>query len=109
MSSKPLHDKIAIVTAGTLGIGYAIAQKLLEDGATVLINSRNKKNVDDAVESLKSYGTVHGLAGNIGQSEIRKRLIQDAVDKFGRIDILISNVAVNPVFGMLTYSITYMQ
>lgn len=100
---QPLKGKSAIVTAGTLGIGYAIAERLASDGANVFINSRNEKNVNDAVNALKQKGyNVYGLVGNMGNPEIRKKLIDEAVKKFNKIDILVSNVAVNPVFGMLS-------
>lgn len=56
-----------------VGIGYAIAERLATDGATVLINSRSVKNVDAAVDALRAKGLVNvfGLAGNMGVADSR--------------------------------------
>lgn len=95
-----LQGKVALVTASTDGIGLAIAQKLAQDGARVLISSRKQQNVDKAVKELKEQGLdVEGTVCHVGRSEDRERLVNTAVQKFGGIDILVSNAAVNPFFG----------
>ena len=82
------------------GIGYAIAERLGLAGAHVIICSRGQANVDAAVSTLRARGiTVTGLAIHVGSSEARSKLVAAAVAAAGRIDILVSNVAVNPVFG----------
>jgi len=101
-SYQPLKGKIAIITGATAGIGFAIAEKLGTQGATVLINSRQEKNVNDAVKRLKEKNIdAHGFVGNLSDSKVRDALIDEAGKKFGRIDILVSNVAVNPIFGSM--------
>ncbi|XP_077325262.1 dehydrogenase/reductase SDR family member 4-like [Lithobates pipiens] len=95
-----LQGKVALVTASTDGIGLAIAQKLAQDGARVLISSRKQENVDKAVRELKGQGLdVEGTVCHVGRSEDRERLVNTAVQKFGGVDILVSNAAVNPFFG----------
>jgi len=91
-----LKGKIAIVTASTEGIGYAIAQRLAQEGAKVLISSRKQKNVDTAVTKLKSEGLdVTGLVCHVSNADHRKQLFEEAA-KLGGLDILVSNAAVNP-------------
>ncbi|KAM9328919.1 dehydrogenase/reductase SDR family member 4-like [Gastrophryne carolinensis] len=95
-----LQGKVALVTASTDGIGLAIARKLARDGARVLISSRKQSNVDRAVKELKEEGlNVEGTVCHVGNSNDRERLVNTAVQKFGGIDILVSNAAVNPFFG----------
>lgn len=97
---RRLEGKVAIVTASTLGIGFAIAERLGHEGAHVVVSSRKQKQVDSAVENLKKQGlSVLGLACHVGIKEDRTRLIVETVKKFGGIDILVSNAAVNPLFG----------
>lgn len=96
-----LKGKVAVVTGSTAGIGFAIAQRMAEEGASVVISSRRQPNVDKAVASLKALGlqSVVGLACHVGKAEQREALIKAAVDNFGGIDILVHNVAVSPHFG----------
>ncbi|KAI5062668.1 hypothetical protein GOP47_0023207 [Adiantum capillus-veneris] len=94
---KRIKGKVAVVTASTQGIGYAIARRLGLEGASVVISSRKQKNVDEAVQSLKELGIdVLGVACHVGNADHRKNLIKSAVDKFGRLDIFVSNAAVSP-------------
>ncbi|KAJ0178282.1 hypothetical protein K1T71_006105 [Dendrolimus kikuchii] len=96
-SDGKLKGKVAIVTASTDGIGFAIAKKLGNEGASVVISSRKQNNVENAVKSLRNDGiTVEGVVCHVGNAEQRKKLFDTANSKFGGLDILISNAAVNP-------------
>ncbi|XP_027970684.1 dehydrogenase/reductase SDR family member 4 isoform X1 [Eumetopias jubatus] len=98
----PLANKVALVTASTDGIGFAIARRLARDGAHVVISSRKQQNVDRAVAALQEEGlSVAGTVCHVGKTEDRKRLVATAVNLHGGIDILVSNAAVNPFFGNL--------
>ncbi|XP_041378687.1 dehydrogenase/reductase SDR family member 4-like [Gigantopelta aegis] len=100
--TRKLEGRVAIVTASTEGIGYAIADRLARDGAKVMVSSRKQANVDKAVESLqKQHGTesVSGVICHVGKDEDRKRLIKETLERFGMLHILVSNAAVNPTFG----------
>lgn len=82
-------------------IGFAIAKSLAENGASVVVSSRKQKNVSEAVKKLQSEGhdKVTGIVCHVGSAEDRKKLFEEAVNKFGGVDILVSNAAVNPAVG----------
>lgn len=100
-STSKLNDRVAIVTGSTEGIGFAIAKRLAQDGAKVVVSSRKQANVTRAVEELEPLfpGRVTGLVCHVGKEDDRQKLVQHTLDKYGSIDILVSNVAVNPYFG----------
>nr|XP_055218319.1 dehydrogenase/reductase SDR family member 4 isoform X4 [Gorilla gorilla gorilla] len=98
----PLANKVALVTASTDGIGFAIARRLAQDGAHVVVSSRKQQNVDQAVATLQGEGlSVTGTVCHVGKAEDRERLVATAVKLHGGIDILVSNAAVNPFFGSI--------
>lgn len=84
-------------------IGLAIAKRLAQDGAKVMISSRKDKNVQNALQDLNSSGIpkdqLKGVVCHVGSREDRTKLLEKTVSDFGGIDILVSNAAVNPVFG----------
>jgi Dehydrogenases with different specificities (related to short-chain alcohol dehydrogenases) len=81
-------------------IGFAIAERLAADGASVVVSSRKESNVTNAVEKLKASGySVSGVVCHVSKASDRERLIKEAQDRFGGIDILVSNAAVNPGVG----------
>mmetsp|Transcript_8908 Transcript_8908/g.21479 ORF Transcript_8908/g.21479 Transcript_8908/m.21479 type:complete len:253 (+) Transcript_8908:58-816(+) len=99
---KGLSGKVAIVTASTAGIGLAIARRLSIEGAHVVISSRKQVNVDKAIEQLREEGLrVEGRLCHVGDQQQRKGLISSTVQKYGRLDIVVSNAAVNPSVGLI--------
>ncbi|WOK95103.1 hypothetical protein Cni_G03810 [Canna indica] len=95
--ARRLEGKVAIVTASTQGIGFAIAERLGFEGASVVISSRKQKNVDDAVEKLRSKGLdVIGVVCHVSNPQHRKDLVEKTIQKYGHIDIVVSNAAANP-------------
>ncbi|XP_050398512.1 dehydrogenase/reductase SDR family member 4 [Patella vulgata] len=98
--ARKLLGKVAIVTASTDGIGFAIARRLGQDGAKVMISSRKQEHVDHAVQTLKKeHLEVEGVVCHVGKTSDRTNLVEKTVERFGGIDILVSNAAVNPYFG----------
>lgn len=92
-----LKDKVAIITGGSTGIGYAIANAYLKEGAKVVIASYDKDEVESSVKELSEiYGkeSILGLRCDVKVSEDVKQVVKDAMDKFGRIDILINNAGI---------------
>lgn len=95
-----LEGKVAIVTGSSKGIGKAIAKGLAEKGASVAISSRNQEACDEVAHELKNEGlSAIAIACHIGKEEQRKALVDDTIKQLGRIDILVNNAAINPVFG----------
>ncbi|KAG5677160.1 hypothetical protein PVAND_006941 [Polypedilum vanderplanki] len=101
---KRLDGRVCIVTASTDGIGFAIAKRLGLEGGKVIVSSRKQKNVDDAIQELKKEGVneVIGTTCHVAISEDRKKLFNLAIEKYGKIDVLVSNAAVNPEVGCVT-------
>nr|XP_007989102.2 dehydrogenase/reductase SDR family member 4 isoform X2 [Chlorocebus sabaeus] len=77
----PLANKVALVTASTDGIGFAIARRLAQDGAHVVVSSRKQQNVDQAVATLQGEGlSVTGTVCHVGKAEDRERLVAMTLD-----------------------------
>lgn len=103
-----LESKVAIVTASTAGIGLAIAERFLQDGAKVAISSRKQSHVDDTLSHLiKERGydrsCVLGVVCHVGKESDVKTLVEHTLAYFEtqRIDVVVSNAAVNPAAGPL--------
>ncbi|KAM7264028.1 hypothetical protein ACFE04_001711 [Oxalis oulophora] len=94
---RRFEGKVAIVTASSQGIGFGIAERLGLEGASVIVSSRKQKNVDEAVEKLKAKGIdAFGVVCHVSNAEQRKNLISKTVEKYGKIDVVVSNAAANP-------------
>ena len=85
-----LSGKRALVTGSTLGIGRAIAEDLLAEGAGVIINSRSADRVTQAVSELSSIGDISGYAADLSTADGAAELVEFAQDQ-GPIDILVNN------------------
>lgn len=97
-----LDGRIAIVTGASKGIGKAIAKGLAEFGAYVIVSSRNQESVEEiATEINDEGGHAWAKACHIGDPEARKELVGAVVDRYGRVDILVNNAAINPYYGPL--------
>ncbi|KAJ4704007.1 Tropinone reductase-like [Melia azedarach] len=96
-TGKRFVGKVAIVTASTQGIGFSIAERLGLEGAYVVVSSRKQKNVEEAVEKLKARGIeVLGVVCHVSNSQQRKNLVNKTIEKYGKIDVVVSNAAANP-------------
>jgi NAD(P)-dependent dehydrogenase (short-subunit alcohol dehydrogenase family) len=92
-----LEDKVAIVTGASRGIGEAIARTFAAHGAKVVLASRKPDGVRAVAESIGD--SAHAVAVHTGQEGQCEALVQAAIARFGRVDVLVNNAATNPYFG----------
>ncbi|MGH9511415.1 MAG: SDR family NAD(P)-dependent oxidoreductase [Terriglobales bacterium] len=95
-----LNDKVAIVTGGTRGIGYGLAKALLDEGAKVFICGRQEASVKAALQTLSAnyQDRVAGLTADVTRYEDCSKLIRDAFERFGAVDILINNAGIGHIY-----------
>lgn len=90
-----LSNKVAIVTGSGQGLGLAYAKDLARHGAAVVINDVNQETADKAVaEILELGGRAVAVVAPVGPTETAQKLVQAAVEKFGRLDILVTNAGI---------------
>ena len=95
-----LSGKVAIVTGASKGIGEAMARGLAEFGAQVVVSSRKQEAVDEVADNFQKDGLdAIGVACHVAREDQRSNLIDQTINKYGRIDILINNAGTNPYFG----------
>ena len=86
-----IEGKVALVTGGSQGIGLMIARGLVENGATVYINSRKAAACEEAVEELSRVGTCHALPGDISTEAEIKRVVSELGSREKALHILVNN------------------
>ncbi|KIW96794.1 uncharacterized protein Z519_02185 [Cladophialophora bantiana CBS 173.52] len=96
--SSLLASKVAIVTGAAGGLGKAIAKALLNAGATVLIIDINATMLKEAKAELSTLGEVHDICADLTQAAATQDTVKAAVDKYGKLDILINNAGVMDTF-----------
>lgn len=90
-----LQDKVAIITGGTKGIGFAIASAFAGEGAQVVVCSRSRRqSAAAATEITRQGGRALGLSCDVRKERHLASLVKRTIRKFGRIDILVANAAV---------------
>ena len=99
---RGLAGKTAVVTGASRGIGLGIAERLVAEGARVVVTARKPEPLAEAVESLGGSDVALGIAGNAGDAEHRAEVVARAVETFGSLDLLVNNTGINPAFGLLT-------
>lgn len=93
-----LKNKVAIVTGGTRGIGFAIVKKYLENGAFVVLCGSSQETADKAVKKLKDENVdckVEGIGLNLNSPEEIKEAFQNVKNKYGKLDILVNNAGIS--------------
>ncbi len=87
-----LNSKVAVITGGTKGIGYAIADALLKSGAAVFVCGRNDRDLESAIDGwLAEHDNVGGVVCDVRSEDQVKAMLDKCVSSFGGIDILINN------------------
>ena len=93
------QNKVAIVTGASRGIGLAIARRLVDDGARVVITARKPEALAVAVESLGGPEHALAFAGHADDATHQGEVVAAALDTFGRLDYLVNNAGINPSYG----------
>ena len=102
-----LLDKVAIITGGSRGIGYATAEKFLTEGAKVIITASSQANADKAAGKLREKfpsGCVEGISPVLSSLESVTEAFRQVADKYGRIDILVNNAGVSDSTPFTSYT-----
>jgi NAD(P)-dependent dehydrogenase (short-subunit alcohol dehydrogenase family) len=96
-----LTGKVAVITGSSRGIGKAIAERMAEHGAKVVISSRKAGPCEEVAAEINAKSPGHAIAvpANISSKEDLQRLVDETRKAFGKIDILICNAASNPYYG----------
>jgi NAD(P)-dependent dehydrogenase (short-subunit alcohol dehydrogenase family) len=97
-----LSGRVALVTGGSRGLGLAISRALSSAGADLVIASRKEDACDQVAEELRAAGgRAVACACHVGHWDDLERLVETAYDAFGRVDVLVNNAGVSPVYPTL--------
>ncbi|MEQ9230609.1 MAG: SDR family oxidoreductase [Cyclobacteriaceae bacterium] len=91
---RNLENKTALITGGTKGIGYGIAESMLKEGMNVVITGRTQESIDEAVELLQKTGNASGIKADVRHEAAMQSVADFAVEKYGSLDVLIANAGV---------------
>src|SRR5947207_1310511 len=95
---RRLEGKVALVTGGARGIGYAIAQRFAAEGASVAVLALHAESAERAAAALGSPTVA--IAADVSEDEAMARAVQSTVDAFGRLDVMVNNagtIVIEPV------------
>jgi NAD(P)-dependent dehydrogenase (short-subunit alcohol dehydrogenase family) len=102
---KSLQGKVAVITGGNSGIGFATAKRFVEENAYVFITGRRQTELDEAVKQIGD--NVTGIQGDVSNLADLDRLYAAVKEQKGRIDILFANAGIMDLFPLETVSETY--
>lgn len=100
---QDFSGRTALVTGGTRGIGLGIAQELVDRGANVVVTARKPDELEAAVRQLdpEGAGRAHAVRGSADDEQHQQDAVAQAMQRYGRLDVLVANAAVNPQYGPL--------
>ena len=94
MNQIDLNGKMAVVTGAARGIGYAIAERLLDSGAAVCLWDLDAAAAEASAKTLSAKGRVHSVAVDVTQAESVQAAAQATLKEFGRVDLLVNNAGI---------------
>lgn len=92
-----LANKAVLISGGASGIGRSIAEVFLGEGASVVISDINAAMLEETVSSLSTLGPVRGVVGDVRQMSAGAAMVQETVDTYGAINILVCNAGITSV------------
>ncbi|MEQ7849191.1 SDR family oxidoreductase [Nocardioides kribbensis] len=98
---RGLQGRTAVVTGASRGIGLAVAQRLVAEGARVCVTARKPEALEEAVASLGGPDHAIGVSGNAGDAAHRDEAVARTLEAFGSVDLLVNNTGINPAYGPL--------
>lgn len=102
-----LQNKVAIITGGSRGIGYAVADTFLREGAKVVITASSQANADRAAAALREKhpgAVVEGISPNLSSLEQVRESFAEVAQRHGRLDIVVNNAGVSESTPLLNYT-----
>jgi len=99
--SKRFEGKVAVVTGASRGIGLAVAERLVAEGARVCITARRQEALNEAVVALGGPDQAIAVAGTADDTQHQADAIKATIGAFGSIDLLVNNTGISPVYGPL--------
>ncbi len=102
-----LNNKVAVITGGSRGIGFATAQAFLREGATVIIAASSEGSANKAVAKLKEefpQSTVGGIWPDLSSMESVREAFQGVIEQYGKLDILVNNAGMSESTPLANYT-----
>lgn len=98
---RRFEGRVALITGGSRGIGLAIAERLVTEGATVILTGRKPESLDQAVARLDAVtpGRAISVAGRADDPDHRAHVLRLVRERFGGLDHLVNNAGINPAYG----------
>src|SRR5258708_36952667 len=87
-------DKTVIITGATSGIGLGLAEAFLKEGYNVVGTSRSTERLQATAALLNAGDRFLGVAGDVGKPESAKKVFEQAIAKFGKVDVLVNNAGI---------------
>lgn len=95
MNYFDVKDKIVVITGGSSGIGYGLAEVFAEAGSKVVIVNKNKKNGEDAANAIKKQGgQAVAIPTDVVSKDAVKQMYRQVADMFGRVDVVINSAGI---------------
>jgi len=94
-----IRSRVVLITGGSRGIGRAVAEKFLEEGASVVIAARTAAEVRAAAAEMRRAGPVQGISGDVAREADVRRIVRAAERISGSIDVLVNAAGIQPPIG----------